>query len=44
MREWTDGCLGIWMNLLKDGWMDVGWVDERIGGWMEGWNVRLMVG
>jgi hypothetical protein len=20
-----------------DGWMDVGWVNEKIVGWMEGW-------
>jgi hypothetical protein len=24
--------------------MDVGWVDEWVGGRMDGWMVRLMVG
>jgi hypothetical protein len=37
-----DGCRDVWIieftdRWFLDGWMDVGWVDERIGGWLDGW-------
>jgi hypothetical protein len=31
------------MDEFVEGLMDVGWVDEWIGGSMDGWMLRLMV-
>jgi hypothetical protein len=31
------GYYNLQIDGFVDGWMDVGWVDERIGGWMDGW-------